>query len=254
MIGSIALAAALITATSPTPEPLKEIGHVRSSAVCSHLRNIVAPVVYGFSANDRILFGWRLDMSKYRGDVQSGSGGRKELDLVRMDNLTHKLVENINIIESVLAHTKDDYHSTNPKEIATLQALDEQMQEVLTRQKYALDQVSGFVETTRFQTLAAAGGQYLGAINEKAKTDTASKFAGTLLGEATPAPVADQSISQNGINDPTDPNNFNPATFQLDPLAAAVSDVDAMLGWVDLGEKDLGHGITAAVPACRSTP
>ncbi|MDQ2681241.1 MAG: hypothetical protein M3Y21_09550 [Candidatus Eremiobacteraeota bacterium] len=254
MIGSIVFAAALITTPSPTPEPLKEIGHVRSSAVCSHLRNIVAPVVYGFSANDRILFGWRLDMGKFRGDVQSGSSGRKELDLVRMDNLTHKLVENINIIENVLVHTKDDYHSKNSKETATLAALDARMRDVLARQKFALDQVSGFVETTRFQNLAAAGGQYQGAINEKTKTDTASRFAGTPLGEATPAPVANQSISQNGINDPTNPDNFNPATFQIDPLGAAVSDVDTMLRWVDLGEKDLGHEITAAVPTCRSTP
>ena len=87
-----------------TPAPLKEIGHVRATALCAALRDHVAPVVAGLRVNDRLIAQSEIAMSKVHFDALvdpsgnsaiGGAGDASEMDDFQMNVLVTAMAANL---------------------------------------------------------------------------------------------------------------------------------------------------------------
>lgn len=104
-----------------TPAPLKEIGHVRATALCAALRDHVAPVVAGLRVNDRLIAQSEIAMSKVHFDALvdpsgnsaiGGAGDASEMDDFQMNVLVTAMAANLAKVDALLA----DQHVFAPKE------------------------------------------------------------------------------------------------------------------------------------------
>ncbi|MFZ1018929.1 MAG: hypothetical protein WAN39_13770 [Candidatus Cybelea sp.] len=140
----LAVVAAVAVAT---PAPLKEIGHVRATALCAALRGHVAPVVAGLRVNDRIIAQSEIAMSKVHFDALvdpsgnsaiGGAGDASEMDDFQMNALVTAMTANLAKVDALLA----DQHVFVPKENTdderALNVAKARLEAVLTEQRRLL--------------------------------------------------------------------------------------------------------------------
>jgi hypothetical protein len=165
----IALVLAAVTAATPQPwpTPLKTIATVRSSTLCTTLRENVFGAVEGLRSNDALAEQGHalLRSSVYR--------GMTPMDEMRLENMGMGMVHNIERIDALLA---DSHRFTGD-----LQKAKAQLQAVEDEQKKSLNLMYGVADTMAMNDLANAGDRNM---MRAAGADVARSF-------PTPAPTPD---------------------------------------------------------------
>lgn len=113
----LAVVAATFICPSPAASPsspatpLKTIGHVTATLLCSGLRDKIAPSISGLRINDQIISQGQSMMGKIRADALAdprstsatgGAGASSEMDDLQMSLLVQALTNNLRRIEALL--------------------------------------------------------------------------------------------------------------------------------------------------------
>jgi hypothetical protein len=130
-----------------TPLPLPVIGTTRTRAVCSALRQAVAPAVAAAMTNDKAYQGFRKWLFDYTVKATETS---RDLKLMQMDREVQATVKSTESLENALnSHAFDAPPNATSKDAETMAAMRKTLRGVLEAQKIQLDAMSGFVETER---------------------------------------------------------------------------------------------------------
>lgn len=186
----LGLVLAAAVAASPTPVPpleqLKTITNVRTTPVCSALRERVGPAIADVMDSDTKIAGGRpLFGTMYHDDIVLHSELRMSFDVMRMENLITPIAKNISSVKSRLEHLPPD---------ADLDSVRKQLQQVIDTQNDALNILSGFVAMYQL---------------------------GDLMGHGAPAPLGATSPSTSSAQRTSAPNSSAPGAKTL--LGAGVS-------------------------------
>ena len=191
MLYPLLLAAVVAQAPAPTASPLKTIIRIRTSPLCTTIRQNVVNIMNGLQANDAIVngskpvllrMGTELQPTGTQGQhadesgthlngISSEPGGVHDtnpalvLDNQRLKQLANSLQHNLAIIQSALADpTKFPPQSTSD-DIAATQQLKAQLQAIAAQQNNSLGVISGLTDTFSMQDLIAKGDGTQGVIN-----------------------------------------------------------------------------------------
>ena len=188
MIGLLlAVIAPLFVPATPTPSPaaLPEIGRVRSNALCTTLRQNIAPTILGLMKNDEIIGAGHRAFNKMARDSAGTSGASIDIDKLYLEQVETRLVHNLGVIDRMLGDAKrfpatpitDDDHAAN--------AMKSQLLAVAEQQRKALDLVSGTLETESLgQMQHELNGQMQGATGQAAPPAPATPDPITFIGSA----------------------------------------------------------------------
>lgn len=134
---------------APIPStPLPVIGTTRTRAVCTALRQAVAPAIQAAMKNDQTYTVLRKTIFDYV--VKDGDTAR-DLRLVQMDRQVDAMVKNVDALQAALRAPALENPKAPPEEAKTLRELREGLSGILAAQKVQLDAMSGFVETERMR-------------------------------------------------------------------------------------------------------
>jgi hypothetical protein len=151
LIRSLLLAAVtplFVPATpSPSPPSLPEIGRVHSNALCTTLRQNIAPTIAGLMKNDEIIGAGHRAFGKMARDSAGSSGAAIDIDKLYLEQVETRLVHNLAVVDRLLGDEKR--FPANPKsdDERDASALRAQLLAVADSQRKALDLVSGTLET-----------------------------------------------------------------------------------------------------------
>jgi hypothetical protein len=136
---------------SPTPSatPLREIGRVRSRALCTTLRENVAPTLAKLIEGDARIVAGRSTFVKMGEDVVFRNRARMELDRIALDVSVHHLARSIIAADTLLADAKRFPANPQADDERDAAAMKKQLQAVIDEQKHALNLFSGLLETDR---------------------------------------------------------------------------------------------------------
>lgn len=132
---------------APSPAPLPEIGHVRSNALCTTLRQNIAPTILGLMKNDEIIGAGHRAFAKMSRDVGDNSSASMEIDKLYLEQVETRLVHNLKIIKQMLGDEKRFPAVPASDDERDAVAMRNQLQAVADSQRKALDLVSGTLET-----------------------------------------------------------------------------------------------------------
>lgn len=149
MIGWLLLAAVtpLFVPATPTPTPLPEIGRVRSNALCTTLRQNIAPTILGLIKNDEIIGAGHRAFLKMGRDQAGTSTAAIDIDKLYLQQVETRLVHNLQVVDKMLADDKRfpaTPRSADERDAVTMKS---QLLAVAESQRKALDLVSGTLET-----------------------------------------------------------------------------------------------------------
>lgn len=149
-----------------TPPPLRTISHVRSTIVCSVLRQQVGQAIGGIFVNDRMVDQGRLMLYKVRHDGiaaplgagwSGGAGPASSLDDQQMEQLVGVIAKNIDKIQTLLDETRVPANTASDADRQLLAAR-EQLERVVAQQRAALNILSGNVLSNEATDLQARQG------------------------------------------------------------------------------------------------
>jgi hypothetical protein len=136
------LIALLLGLATPSPPPLaqlKTIATVRTTPVCTALRERIGPAIANvINSDEKIASGRPMFGTMYHDDVVLHSELRMSFDVMRMENLITPIAKNISSVKAKLEHLPPD---------PDLDAVRKQLQTVIDTQNDALNVLSGFVST-----------------------------------------------------------------------------------------------------------
>jgi hypothetical protein len=142
-----ALAPLFVPAT-PTPPPvLPEIGRVRSNALCTTLRQNIAPTIAGLMKNDEIIGAGHRAFAKMSHDQAGTSSAAIDIDKLYLEQVETRLVHNLEVVDRLLGDQKRfpaEPKNDDERDALVMRA---QLQAVASSQRKALDLVSGTLET-----------------------------------------------------------------------------------------------------------
>lgn len=152
MIGLLVLAAIapLFVPASPTPSPaapLPEIGRVRSTTLCTTLRQNIAPTILGLMKNDEIIGAGHRAFAKMAHDASGSSSAAIDIDKLYLEQIETRLVHNLQVIDKLLGDDKRFPASPRTDDERAAVVLKTQLLAVADPQRKALDLVSGTLET-----------------------------------------------------------------------------------------------------------
>jgi hypothetical protein len=177
MIGTLFLAALtpLLVSASPAPTAaLPEIGRVRSSVLCTTLRQNIAPTVAGLMKNDEIISAGHRAFAKMASDSAGTSSASIDIDNLYLEQVETRLVHNLRVIDQLLGDPKrfpDVPKNDDERDAVTMRS---QLLAVAASQRSALDLISGTLDTE-------ALGQMQHDLNDQMKSAT---------GQVGPQPIA----------------------------------------------------------------
>jgi hypothetical protein len=138
----------LLVPATPTPAPvLPEIGRVHSNALCTTLRQNIAPTIAGLMKNDEIISAGHRAFSKMSHDGAGTSSAAIDIDKLYLEQVETRLVHNLGVIDRLLSDQKrfpDAPRSDDERDALVMRS---QLQAVAASQHKALDLVSGTLET-----------------------------------------------------------------------------------------------------------
>jgi len=144
----LAALAPLFVPATPTPAPvLPEIGRVRSNALCTTLRQNIAPTIAGLMKNDEIIGAGHRAFAKMAHDGTGASSAAIDIDKLYLEQVETRLVHNLGVIDRLLSDQKrfpDAPKSDDERDALVMRS---QLQAVAASQRKALDLVSGTLET-----------------------------------------------------------------------------------------------------------
>lgn len=152
------LLAAIVFAASPSPAPsppLKEIGHVRTSVLCSALRHNIFPAVAGLKLNDDLIDKGRMMMQKTADDaaanagsaaITGGAGAGSEMDNFQLGILSSDLAKNLVKIEAFLADAHAFPKDPSTEDERMLALAKSSLEAVASRQRATLNVLSATAE------------------------------------------------------------------------------------------------------------
>lgn len=251
MIRTLLLAAVtplFVPATpSPSPAPLPEIGHVRSNALCTTLRQNIAPTVAGLMKNDEIIGAGHRAFFKMARDQSDTSRAAIDIDMLYLQQVETRLVHNLKVVDKLLGDKQR--FPTFPKNDDERDAITmrSQLMAVADSQRKSLDLVSGTLQTE-------ALGQMQHDINNQMKSAVGQAAAPA---EATSEPVS--FIGAAGLPEYT-PVTGLPTTASktsslmghtvYDEIAAALEGIQSTTA---RRETVATSAVLAAVDDCRAT-
>ncbi|HTZ55543.1 MAG TPA: hypothetical protein VMB20_10815 [Candidatus Acidoferrum sp.] len=191
MLYPLLVAAVVSQAPAPTASPLKTIIRIRTSPLCTTIRQNVVHILDGFQANDGIVnaskpvllrMGTELQPAGIQGQqadtqgthlngISSEPGGTHDtnpalvLDNQRLKQLANELQHNLAIIESALADPTNFPAQTTSDDQNAMQQLKAQLQAIAAQQNNSLELISGLTETFSMQDLIAKGDGTQGVLN-----------------------------------------------------------------------------------------
>lgn len=145
----------LLAAVTATPVPasplaqLKTIANVRSTPVCTALREHIGPAIAkALDADDNIAQSPPIFGAMYHDDVVMHSDLSMSFDVLHMENLVTPIAKDISSVKSELKHLPAD---------PDLDSLRKKLEDVIAAQNDALNIINGFVETYQLGEIQDAG-------------------------------------------------------------------------------------------------
>jgi hypothetical protein len=185
----LGLLLAVVSATpAPGLTPLKTIASVRSTPVCSALRERIAPAIDRVLDSDaRIANGPPIFATMYSDDVVLRSDLRMSFDVLRMENLITPIAKNISAVKSQLKHLPQS---------PDLDAVRKRLESVIDAQNDALNVISGFVTTYQMGEMQQAGPASVLAATSRETTGSGNLYnAGLPPASGNPKPPSQQTRS-----------------------------------------------------------
>lgn len=137
-----------------TPLP-RRIGGTRSRAICSALRQAVAPAVAAAMTTDKQFGVLRKDVYDYTINSRDTAGG--DLRLMQMDNKVQSMVRSTDELDRAIKSNAFVLpRSASSEDQTKVAQIRDALKGVLTAQKVQLDAMSGFVETERMRRFGDA--------------------------------------------------------------------------------------------------
>lgn len=261
VLGALAPASAAVV-PAPSPTPLKEIAHVKSSMFCSALKRNIGPAIGAVLQNDRMIAASKpLFANYYTASATATKDFRagKDLDVARMESLITPMVANVSSIERLLDQPGAFPAVARTAEDRKMLAMRDQLRSVLAQQKNALNLISGFVDTQQLGELQQEGTRYNAALT------TADVRAGN---SANPSPAnpnsptntsnsstsGDAGLLNAGLSDSTkkgDPRfKDNGMLVGANPLTPFVQAVGIFQERIGVTERKTAKTILASVSLC----
>lgn len=156
-VSSTVVPLAAVSATpGPLTTPLPEITHVISRPLCTALRKRIAPAIGMMLQNDQSIAKGPPLFHDYNVAFGNGEEGRRNIALLRMENLVSPIANNIIAIKKQLSDPElfPDRPTTSDAQQAIV--LRNQLLKALATQEAALDIVNGFVQTQQMADLQHA--------------------------------------------------------------------------------------------------
>lgn len=220
MLGFI-LAAVAAGGPSPAPSatPLKVIVDIRSSALCTSLRQNIGPALAAIMSDDQAVAASKPLLIQMSRDYispetinQAGLGNlhgpastdhssaKMELDTSHLEELIGVLAHNLQMIDAALADSKRFPAVANTDADHKLLEIKAQLQDVAKQQRQALDVLNGLVDTRRMEEAANRGDDVINlfGLNESKNSKISgsnSQFDAGPLG-TTPVNANDPVLSQ----------------------------------------------------------
>jgi hypothetical protein len=169
MLGVYLLAAALAT---PSPPPLKTIGHAHASPFCSALREQVGTAVRALLENKPVIGQGKdifLDMAR---DLTRGNGRRIDLDMERVNGLVTPMVQNLAATDAALDKLQQETKSHPGEDDAKLAQIRAQLEAVADDQRKMLNVFSGTYYSFKSNELLGRGNPLGNAISPQASSST----------------------------------------------------------------------------------
>jgi hypothetical protein len=155
LFASVAIAAlSTIAPPSPSPTPLKVIGHAATSAVCTAVRENLAPTIVGLRVNDGLIGQGEALMGKIAYDAiaepnngaMGGVGAASAMDDVQLSQLVHALAQNLTRVENLLNDARRFPAQPSNDDERALQLARARLQAVADEQSRALRIMSGTMD------------------------------------------------------------------------------------------------------------
>ena len=157
MFEAIFVAYALAASPSPVPmaspspmpaaTPLREIGRVRSRALCTTLRENVAPTLARLIEGDARIVAGRSTFVKMGKDHVLKDDGHLELDRIALGATVHNLARSIIAADTLLADAKRFPANPQTDDERDAARMKRQLQAAVDEQKLALNLFSDLLET-----------------------------------------------------------------------------------------------------------
>ena len=167
-----------LAAAAQSPAPLKQIGHVHSSILCTALRHNLFPAVEGLRINDALIGQGQAMLVKTANDAAAyaasasqsdttggdpfaleaganqgsasatgGASAASEMDTYRLGILAHNLAKNIEKIEAFLADPHAFTGTPKSDDERALALAESRLEAVVAQQRASLNILSGTAET-----------------------------------------------------------------------------------------------------------
>jgi hypothetical protein len=165
-------------APSPSAAPLKTIVTVKSSLLCTTLRDNLSYAVQGLRINDNMIDQGRLLLSQTAYDSLTSSTGTSHvpdkqrrnpamlMDTFKLNELSHQLARNIDRIDTLLSDRSRFSDGPTNDEQSQLALAKAQLEAVVAGQKATLNVIAGTASTTDLQDLLSRGDGTQGALQQ----------------------------------------------------------------------------------------
>ena len=215
----LAVATTSITeSAAPAATPLKTIVHVRSSLLCTTLRDNIFHSIEGLRVNDGLITQGHFMLEKMAYDsvsgpqtsVPSGVGRRAqgmpvshgfEMDHYQLGQLVHAIAANLEKVNSLLGDDKP-FTGRSSEDQSLLSSARKALQTVADQQRASLNILSGTSETIALQLLLAKGDGTQGALGPVSIPDANFSLENATMG-ASSAQTSPTSTGSTGSNAPS---------------------------------------------------
>jgi hypothetical protein len=232
----------VLSAQTPAPATLPEIGRTHSRGFCSTVRDNVAPSVLGLMKTDELIGASHRAVLKMAEDSTSPTA--LDLDKVYAHVVVSRMAHNLAVIKKLLADEKrfPKKPATDDDRLALL--LKEQLQAAADRQNVVLNHVNGILET-----------QAMGQM----RSDISTQAAGSVAIENKPhtEPGEDQFLGASTLPGSSPGGMFERGSQLSKTLGNSIwgklaLDVEVQQTRIAAAEQTLTPTVVAAAAACRA--
>jgi hypothetical protein len=215
----LALAQLIGAVPTPSPTPPKTIVRVRSSLLCTTLRDNIFHGVEGLRRNDSLITQGQVLLAQLAYDSIAGpqrpvpagvgrrAGGIQASSAVEMDNfelsqLVHALAENLDRVNALLSNPARSTDKPSADDQGMLATAKNSLQAVADRQKISLNILSGTLDTSALQLLLSKGDGTQGALGPVSYPDQTFNLENATMGSSS-AQANPTSSGSTGSNAPS---------------------------------------------------
>jgi hypothetical protein len=248
------LCALPLTAQTPAPSTLPEIGRVRAKGLCTTVRDRVAPMVLGLMKSDELVGAGHRAFFKMADDARSSrprSSGEQSASLaLQVDQLylrkaADAMAHNLRVIDTLLADETRFPKVANSDDDRIAQQLKAQIAAVAAQQRKTLDLMNGALET---EALGAMQNDFGGGSSVMSSTTADPVPKGAVTAPVRGPDASGSFIGAAGLNMPAG------ATGAIDPRAATSAKAGRTTVWDGLARVLETQQITIAAAEQKLSP